>query len=68
MPSPTTIASGVARPKAQGHATTRTDINVLILVFRDFVISFNLIHYAFSSSNFFINSTSFSTPSMGIAL
>ena len=39
MPSPTTIASGVARPKAQGHATTRTDINVLILVFRDFVIS-----------------------------
>ena len=29
---------------------------------------FNIIHYLFSSSNFFINSTSFSTPSIGIAL
>ena len=29
-PSPTTIASGVARPRAHGHATTRIDTNVFI--------------------------------------
>ena len=36
--------------------------------FGNFIVGFNFIHYAFSSSNFFINSTSFSTPSTGIAL
>ena len=35
---------------------------------RNGIQAINLIHQAFSSSNFFINSTSFSTPSMGMAL
>ena len=30
FPSLTTIASGVAKPRLQGHATTKTDINAFI--------------------------------------
>ena len=43
-------------------------IKYLKTAFRNLVIGFNLKHYEFSSSNFFINSTNFSTPSIGIAL
>ena len=35
IPSPTTMASGVARPKAQGQATTKT-------VTKDMIASFTL--------------------------
>jgi hypothetical protein len=37
LPVPTIIAVGVARPKAQGQAITRTDINIVIEKSMDFV-------------------------------
>ena len=36
--------------------------------FGNFIIGFDLKHYAFSSSNFCMNATNFSTPSIGMAL